>query len=342
MSEPVTPPVTEQRTRQAPMDLLPAGPATASVGSGTVSFAGVSRWFGDTVALSDVSFSLAPGVTGLLGHNGAGKSTALSLLGGFVPPSEGRVRVLGRDPFRDSGVFEVLGVVSDADGLWDFLSVRDVVLFLASQRGVSAPGVATSRALGRVGLLEVASARVSSLSKGMRQRVRLAQALVHDPEVLLLDEPLNGLDPLQRRLDVDLVVSLGLEGRTVLVSSHLLHEVERMASTLLVMVDGRLVAEGTSEGIRDLLSDRPRTVRVRATGARALGVLLLQEEGVSSVGLEVDGSLLVQGSSAAALSRCLPVLAARAGTVLERVEPVGEDLDSVFSALTSRSRGVAR
>ncbi|WP_331272953.1 ABC transporter ATP-binding protein [Motilibacter deserti] len=319
---------------------MTAAPA-APVSTAPVVLDNVSKWFGDTVALSDVSYELFPGVTGLLGHNGAGKSTTLSLMAGWTSPSQGTVRVLGRDPRAEPKVHEGLGVVPDSEGLWPFLTARQTVELLASQRGVAAAGAAAKAALERVGLTEAADRKVAGFSKGMRQRVKLAQALAHDPAVLLLDEPLNGLDPAQRRADVELIRRLGAEGRTVLVSSHILTEVERMASRLLVVVNGRLVAEGTAEGIRDLMTDRPRTVRISTDDARRLGGLLLADGVVHAVELEGE-ELTVETAQAVALATRLPVLAREAGLWLRRVEPVGEDLESVFAALTSAARGVGR
>ena len=309
--------------------------------SPAVEFTHVSKWYGDTVALSDVSFVLQPGVTGLLGHNGAGKSTTLSLLAGYTDASQGSVRVLGKDPRTDPSVHKGLGVVPDSEGLWSFLTARQTVQMLASQRGVADAGAAAAAALARVGLTEAADRKVQGFSKGMRQRVKLAQALAHDPVVLILDEPLNGLDPAQRRLDVELVHQLGAEGRTLLVSSHVLTEVERMADRLLVIVNGRLVAEGTGAGIRDLMTDTPRRVRIDTDEPRRLGGLLLAEGVVNSVDLE-DGMLVVQTMQSLRLATQLPVLAAKAQVLLRRVEPQGEDLESVFSALTSSARGVGR
>jgi ABC-2 type transport system ATP-binding protein len=236
---------------------------------------GVSKWFGDTVALSDVSFHSTPGVTGLLGHNGAGKSTLFDLLAGFSSPSLGSVRVLGVDPRQDPSVHERMGLVPDGDGLWPFLTAQQTVAFLARHRGVADPEAAARHALHTVGMTAAADRKVAGFSKGMRQRVRLAQALAHDPEVLLLDEPLNGLDPAQRRADVELVRRLGAQGRTVLVSSHILGEVERMADRVLVVVNGRLVAEGTPEGVQQLVAQQARTVRVETDDPRRLGGLLL-------------------------------------------------------------------
>jgi ABC-2 type transport system ATP-binding protein len=302
---------------------------------------GVSKWFGDTVALSDVSFTSSPGVIGLLGHNGAGKSTLFDLLAGFSSPSQGTVRVLGIDPRADPSVHARMGLVPDGDGLWPFLTARQTVEFLARHRGLRDHAAASAAALDTVGLTPAADRRVAGFSKGMKQRVRLAQALAHDPEVLLLDEPLNGLDPAQRRADVELVRRLGAQGRTVLVSSHILAEVERMADRVLVMVNGRLVAEGTPSGVQELLAQSARTVRVETGNPRKLAALLLKEPHVDSVALDDDG-VLVHTSDGAALAVRLPQLAAKANLLLLRILPVGEDLESVFTRLTASARGAGR
>ena len=309
--------------------------------SAALEVVGVSKWFGDTVALSDVTFRSQPGVTGLLGHNGAGKSTLFDLLAGFTAPSQGSVRVLGLDPRADPQVHARLGLVPDGDGLWPFLTARQTVAFLAGHRGVADAGAAADRALATVGMALVADRRVGGFSKGMRQRVRLAQALAHEPEVLLLDEPLNGLDPAQRRADVDLVRRLGAQGRTVLVSSHVLGEVERMADRVLVVVNGRLVAEGTPAGVQELLAQSARTLRVETDDPRALGRALLAEPAVDAVELEQD-ALVVQTSDGGALAVRLPRLARDAGLHLHRVVPLGEDLESVFTRLTAQARGTGR
>lgn len=305
-------------------------------------FTGVSRWYGDTVALADVSFALGPGVTGLLGHNGAGKSTALKLCAGFSRPSSGTVRVLGTDLAEDPGAYRRIGIAHDRDALWPFLTARAMVALCARLRGVADPEVAAERALRTVGLAEAADRRLKGFSHGMRQRVKLAQALAHDPELLLLDEPLNGLDPAQRRAVVELVRRLGEEGRTVVVSSHVLHEVERMAPRVLVLVNGHLVASGTTAGIRALIADRPRTIRLEAaTGARDLARELVGAGLVESVRLD-DGALLVEAPDVERFGRAIAGLARDVGARLRRVEPVGDDLESVYAYLHERARGVGR
>jgi len=317
-------------------------PPVATTGSGAVSVRDVSKWFGDTVALSDVSFTSTPGVTGLLGHNGAGKSTLLDLLAGFSSPSQGEVRVLGLDPRSQPEVHARLGTVADNDGLWPFLTAQQTVAFLARHRGVVHFEKAAQHALATVGMAAVADRKVAGFSKGMRQRVRLAQALAHDPEVLLLDEPLNGLDPAQRRADVELIRAMGAAGRTVLVSSHVLSEVERMAERVVVVVNGRLVAEGRPSGVRELLSAQARTLRIETDDPRRLGRLLLEEGSADAVRLEGRDVLVVDTPDGRRLAERLPQLAHAGNLTLFRVVPVGEDLESVFAKLTSAARGVGR
>ena len=308
----------------------------------TVEFRGVSKWYGDTVAVADVSFELRPGVTGLLGHNGAGKSTALKLCAGFAAADTGTVRMLGLDPKRDPAVHARLGIVPDTDGLWPFLTARRLVALCASMRDVPNPEAAAARALATVELEDAADRTVDGFSKGMRQRVKLAQALAHDPEVLLLDEPLNGLDPAQRRRIVELIRRLGAEGRTILVSSHVLVEVERMAPRVVVLVNGRLVAEGETLAIRALLEERPRTLRVEVADRVAeLAQALIGARLAQAVRLD-DGTLVAETDDLETLGRRLPVLAQAQGVTLRRVEPLGDDLESVYAYLTARARGRGR
>jgi ABC-2 type transport system ATP-binding protein len=307
-----------------------------------IQFDGVSRWFGDTVALADVSFTASGGVIGLLGHNGAGKSTTLKLCGGFSTPSAGTVRIFGEDARRNPDVFRRIGIVPDHSPPWPFLTARQVVELSARLHRVSDYRAAAAAALETVGLQEAADRPVGDFSHGMRQRAKLAQALAHDPDLLLLDEPLNGLDPGQRNHVIELLIQLGDQGRTVLVSSHVLHEVERMAPRVLVLVNGHLVAEGSTAAIRRLISERPRRVLVTANGdSRALARELLSIADVDAVRIS-DGSIELETSDPQALSRALPIAATRTDALLERIRPVGDDLESVYAYLHERARGQAR
>ncbi|MGN6377999.1 MAG: ABC transporter ATP-binding protein [Gaiellales bacterium] len=307
-----------------------------------IQFTSVSRWYGDTVALADVTFTADGGVIGLLGHNGAGKSTTLKLCAGFSTPSSGQVRIFGLDARRNPDVFRRVGIVPDHSPPWPFLTARQVVELSARLHRVAEYRAAAVEALATVGLEGAADRRVGDFSHGMRQRVKLAQALAHGPNLLLLDEPLNGLDPSQRSHVIELLVQLGREGRTVIVSSHVLHEVERMAPRVLVMVNGHLVAEGSTPAIRQLISERPRRVLVTAHGdRRALARELLSTADVEAVRI-ADGTIELETSNPAALSRALPVAASRTDALLERIRPVGDDLESVYAYLHERARGQAR
>jgi len=307
-----------------------------------IAFESVSRWFGDTVALADVSFTADGGVIGLLGHNGAGKSTTLKLCAGFSTPSSGSVRIFGTNPRRTPDVYRRIGIVPDHSPPWPFLTARRVVELAAELHRVADYRAAAAAALETVALEDAADRPVGDFSHGMRQRVKLAQALAHDPDLLLLDEPLNGLDPTQRSHVIELLTRLGREGRTVIVSSHVLHEVERMAPRVLVLVNGHLVAEGATDAIRRLISERPRRVLVQPDrDGRQLARELLALGDVDAVRLQ-NGTIEIETSDPAALSIELPQAAKRTDTLLRGIQPVGDDLESVYAYLHERARGHAR
>ena len=301
----------------------------------------VSKWFRDTVAVGDVSFAIEPGVTGLLGHNGAGKSTAIRLATGLARPDEGSIRVLGLDPRRSGAARAAIGLVPDGDGLWPGLTALGLVVSCARLRGVTNPQEAARRALKTVALLDVADRDVKGFSQGMRQRVKIAQALVHDPQVLILDEPLNGLDPQQRETTIALLRDLGNQGIATLFSSHVLSEVERVADRVLVLVNGRLVAEGSPQGLRELMDERPRRIQVITTEARAVAAGLAGLPGIESVEISDEG-VLVETRDPTTLARALPELAVATNAQLRSIEPTDEDLESVYGYLTQRARGTRR
>lgn len=301
----------------------------------------VSKWFRDTVAIGDVSFSIDAGVTGLLGHNGAGKSTAIRLATGLASTDEGNVYVLGEDPRRSGTARAAVGLVPDGDGVWSGLSARAFVEACARLRGVGDPRHAAAQALATVDLSDVAERQVHGFSQGMRQRVKIAQALVHEPRVLILDEPLNGLDPQQRESVITLLHTLGRTGTAVLFSSHVLGEVERVADRVLVLVNGRLVAEGAPPALRALMNERPRRIRISTTNARALAGAVAALPGVHGVEID-DDRVLVETSAPDELARQLPTLARTADASLVAVESTDEDLESIYGYLTERARGVRR
>jgi ABC-2 type transport system ATP-binding protein len=297
---------------------------------------GVSKWFGPLVAVSDVSFDVGPGITALLGPNGAGKSTMFRMLCGLARPSKGTVRVLGRDPRTDPGVARRIGLVPQQEGVFEQLTAREFVALSARLQGLADPIAAAVGALEQVALDPADSRRLPAYSKGMRQRVKVAQAIVHDPSVLVLDEPLTGLDPRQRRDLVALFRRLGSEGRCVIVSSHVLDEVERLGSRVLVMSQGRLAAMGDFRELRALMDDRPMRIRVRTDRPRVLAGALL--EAGSAVGARLDGDETVEldTADARALARALAPVARERGARLYEVLPLDADLEGVFRYVVQR------
>ncbi len=298
-----------------------------------IEVAGVSKWFGDVVAVSDVSFSIGPGVTALLGPNGAGKSTVLRLLCGLTPPSQGRLRVLGHDPRADPALYRRLGLVPQQEALLEGMTALAFVRLAAELHGLGQPGAAGAAALEVVDLDPDDRRRLATYSKGMRQRVKVAQALVHDPELLVLDEPLDGLDPRQRLHLIDLFRRLGTEGRCVVVSSHVLDEVERFGSRVLVMAQGRLAAEGDFHAIRELMDNRPHRLRVRTDDAHALGAALLRSRTVVGIFVTGPDQLVVDTLDAVGFRRVVAPAAKEAGARLLELVPLDDDLESVFRYL---------
>jgi ABC-2 type transport system ATP-binding protein len=296
----------------------------------------VSKWFGPLVAVSDVSFDVGPGVTALLGPNGAGKSTMLRMLCGLARPSRGTVRVLGRDPRTDVAVTRSIGLVPQQESVFDSLTGHGFLRLTAVLHGLPDPGRAAAAALETVGLDPADSRRLPAYSKGMRQRVKIAQGLVHDPAVVMLDEPLTGLDPRQRAEMIALFQRLGAEGRCVLVSSHVLDEVERLGSRILVMSQGRLAAAGDFRELRALMDDRPLRVRVRTDRPRELAGALL--EGGTVIGVQLDGDQVLEldTNDARGLARALAPLARDRSASLLEVTPLDADLESVFRYLVQR------
>ncbi|MCG3041568.1 ABC transporter ATP-binding protein [Streptomyces sp. S1A] len=296
----------------------------------------VSRWFGNVVAVNDVTMDIGPGVTGLLGPNGAGKSTLINMMGGFLAPSTGSVTLDGAAIWRNEQVYREIGVVPEREAMYDFLTGREFVLANAELHGLPDAGEAARRALATVEMEYAQDRKVSTYSKGMRQRVKMASALVHDPSVLLLDEPFNGMDPRQRMQLMELLRRMGAEGRTVLFSSHILEEVEQLASHIEVIVAGRHAASGDFRRIRRLMTDRPHRYLVRSSDDRALAAALIAD--ASTAGIELDWSeraLRVQAIDFTRFTEQLPRIAREHGIRLLTVSPSDESLESVFSYLVT-------
>jgi ABC-2 type transport system ATP-binding protein len=305
-------------------------------GSAVISVESVSKWFGSVVAVNDVSFEVRAGITGLLGPNGAGKTTLLRMISGLAAVSQGRVTVFGDDPRRHPELYRRIGVMSEHESTYEFLTGRQLVELSARLRGVGTPSAAAGRAIGLVGLADSETRPVRTYSRGMRQRIKLAATLVHDPELLILDEPLSGADPRQRVDFQELLRRLAAEGRTIVLSSHILEEVEAVADTVLLVVNGKLAAAGDHHAIRAALDDRPYHVRVLASAPRELAAGLMRLDAVDSVQIDADGAVVLLSRNVGAVQLALPVLAAERSIRLLRVEPLDDSLESVFEYLVER------
>ena len=296
----------------------------------------VSRWFGMVVAVSDVTFDVTPGITGLLGPNGAGKTTLFRMMTGLAETSSGTVTVLGQ-PVRDNPpLYRCIGVMSEHETVYGFMKGREFVEMMARIRGVKNLKSAVDRAIGLVDLAEAQHRRMDTYSRGMRQRMRLAATLVHDPEILILDEPLNGADPKQRVHFKRLLLELADQGRTILLSSHILEEVEQLAETVLLIVNGKLAASGGFRAIRAALNKRPYHVRVLCDSPRRLAAEVVSLDSVDAVHMDPDGALVVLSRNVLDLQVELPRLARSASIGLRRVEPLDDSLESVFGYLVEK------
>ncbi len=294
-----------------------------------------SRWYGNVVAVNDVTMRIGPGVTGLLGPNGAGKSTLIALMSGFLAPSAGEVTLDGERVWRHTAAYRQIGLVPERELSFDYLTGRQFVRANAELQGLPLAGAATDHAIEVVELVEAADRRIGTYSKGMRQRIKLASALVHDPEILLLDEPFNGVDPRQRLHLMELLRRMGSEGRTVLFSSHILEEVEQLARHIEVVVSGRHAASGDFTAIRRLMTDRPDHYVVVSSNDRALASLLIGQSAVRAVALRPGGGLDVEVSDFGTFVRRLPIIAQASDVTLRELFPTDESLESVFSYLVS-------
>jgi ABC-2 type transport system ATP-binding protein len=295
----------------------------------------VSRWYGNVVAVNDVTFEVGAGITGLLGPNGAGKTTLLHMMSGFLAPSAGSVRLDETSTWRHPQLYRAVGFVPEREGVYGFLSARQFIAASARLQGIDDPGAATERAIAMVDLADAADRSIGGYSKGMRQRAKVAAALVHDPQVLILDEPFNGMDPRQRLHMMDLLREMAAAGKTILFSSHILEEVERLSDRVLVVVAGRLAASGDFRRIRRLMTDRPHRFSIRSSDDRALARELLASADVEAVEIH-DGLLSVRTGDYGALTRAVAPAARRAGASLLELRPADESLESVFSYLVRR------
>ncbi|GAA4411333.1 ABC transporter ATP-binding protein [Actinokineospora soli] len=300
----------------------------------TIELAGASRWYGNVVAVNDVTLSIRPGLTGLLGPNGAGKTTVLHMMAGLMAPSQGEVLVDGRPAWRNPAVYRDLGLVTERESVPGFLTAWEFVLASAKLHKLPDPASAARAALAVVELQDAQDRRISTYSKGMRQRSRVAAALVHEPSVLLLDEPFNGMDPRQRMHMMELLDGMADAGRTIVFSSHILEEVEQLSGTVQVIVSGRLAASGDYRHIRRLMTNRPHVFAISSSDDRALATALMGQVSVSGVSITGAG-LQVHASDYGEFTRALAGLARARGIRLTAVLPSDESLEKVFSYLVT-------
>jgi len=295
----------------------------------------VSKWYGQVIGLNDISVEVRPGVTGLLGPNGAGKSTFLKLVTGQLKPSKGTVHVLGEPIWGNPGLYARVGSCPEQDSFYERMTGLQWVTALVRLNGLSVTAArdAAREALDTVDLLDAADKKIGAYSKGMRQRVKLAQAVVHDPELLVLDEPLAGMDPIARRKVVRLIQDWGRAGKSVLVSSHILHEIESMTSTILLMNNGRILAEGNIHQIRDLIDEHPHTVKIRGSDPRRLARAFLDHDDLRSLTFE-DGAVIVEtGKPDAFYGRLTAVAASGELGEVHEVSSPDDNLQAVFEYL---------
>jgi ABC-2 type transport system ATP-binding protein len=295
----------------------------------------LSKWYGQVIGLNDVSVTVPAGITGLLGPNGAGKSTFMKLITGQLKPSKGTIAVLGEPIWQNPGLYHRIGFCPEQDAFYERMSGREWVTALVRLNGVTETEAAAmaARAIEDVELTEAADKKIGAYSKGMRQRIKMAQALVHNPELLILDEPLSGMDPIARRKAIRMIKDWGRSGKSVIVSSHILHEIESMTANILLINQGRILAEGNVHQIRDLIDEHPHTVHIKADQTRALAREFLGHDDVLSLKFE-EGAVVVQtGRPDAFYARLTDLAASGAHGAIHEVTSPDDNLQAVFQYL---------
>jgi ABC-2 type transport system ATP-binding protein len=295
----------------------------------------VSKWYGQVIGLNDVTVAVPPGITGLLGPNGAGKSTFMKLITGQLKPSKGTLKVLGEPIWGNPHLYFQIGFCPEQDAFYERMTGLEWVTALVRLNGLGdrEAGDAAKRALTIVDLMDAADKKIGAYSKGMRQRVKLAQAIVHDPSLLILDEPLSGMDPLARRKTIRLVRDWARAGKSILVSSHILHEVESMTNNILLINNGRILAEGDVHQIRDLIDEHPHTVYVRAAQPRRLAREFIDQADVRTLRFETDAIVVETGKPDAFYARLTEMAASGEFGAIEEVTSPDDNLQAVFQYL---------
>jgi len=314
--------------------------SSSTGGSPVIGLTEVSKWYGNVVAVNDVSFEIGPGITGLLGPNGAGKSTLLHMMGGLLRSSSGTVNILGEPAAGNPEVYRKVGIVLEREAVYGGLSGWDFVRMNAKLHGLADADNATRQAIERVDMAYAQDRLTGGYSKGMKQRIKIAAAIVHDPQVLILDEPFNGADPRQRLHMIDMLRTMAREGRTIVFSSHILEEMERLGDRVLVIVSGRLAASGDFRAIRRLMVDRPHTFLVDSSNNRRFAQALVGDPAITAVELK-DDRLLVSTNDYGRFTLEAPRIAQGIGVTVRELSPSDESLESVFEYLVAGVRGGA-
>jgi ABC-2 type transport system ATP-binding protein len=295
----------------------------------------LSKWYGEVIGLNDVSVTVPAGITGLLGPNGAGKSTFMKLITGQLKPSQGSIAVLGEPIWQNPGLYHRIGFCPEQDAFYDRMTGREWVTALVRLNGVTDQQASdlAMRAIEDVELADAADKKIGAYSKGMRQRIKMAQALAHNPELLILDEPLSGMDPIARRKAIRMIKDWGRAGKSVIVSSHILHEIESMTANILLINQGRILAEGNVHQIRDLIDEHPHTVHIKADQTRALAREFLGYDDVLSLKFEAGAVVVQTGRPDAFYARLTDLAASGAHGAIHEVTSPDDNLQAVFQYL---------
>jgi ABC-2 type transport system ATP-binding protein len=295
----------------------------------------LSKWYGQVIGLNDVSVTVPSGITGLLGPNGAGKSTFMKLITGQLKPSKGSIRVLDEPIWGNAALYHRIGFCPEQDAFYDRMTGAEWVTALVRLNGVGAGDAAAmaARAIEMVELTEASGKKIGAYSKGMRQRIKMAQALVHDPQLLILDEPLSGMDPIARRKTIRMIKEWGRAGKSIIVSSHILHEIESMTSNILLINQGRILAEGNVHQIRDLIDEHPHTVHIKADAVRALAREFLAYDDVLSLQLEENAVVVQTGKPDVFYARLTELAASGEHGTIHEVTSPDDNLQAVFQYL---------
>ena len=295
----------------------------------------VSKWYGEVIGLNDISLAIEGGVTGILGPNGAGKSTLFKILMGRLKPSQGAVRLFGIDPWKSTTPYRRIGYVSESERMYDWMTSLDFISTLARLHGMSREEAVerSKHVLNFVGLGDVYYKEIGKYSKGMRQRVKIAHALVHNPDLIILDEPLHGCDPIARTSIMNVIRELGLQGKTVLVSSHILEEIERITEQIVILNNGKLLAIGNLHAIRDLLDQHPHRILINCENPRDLAGLFIASEPVYGVRFPDKGQLEIHTNNLSAAHDVLPSLIVKSNRKITSIENPDDNLDSLIGYL---------